>query len=190
MQIMSEETHDVTPDSSTEQSVPYDRFQEVNEERNTLRNEVEFLKGELTNLKESKEVEEEPSDWKEAKDRAVQEALTAFEQKQQEKDARDKENEDKIEKDFSHLSALGGDITKEVKTEVLEKMIKDGSTDVFATYLKIQGEKKKIAQTQQQKEEGYVPPQTSGSDIPSPSFSYESIQGKSAMDIESEAGEA
>lgn len=169
-----------------EAPVPYSRFKEVIEEKNSFKTELEQMKQEIEELKTAKEPEPEPTTYQEVEERAVKKALTQFEKRQMEAEAKDREQEQAIETKFEQLKAIGQNITPEIRKEVLTEMVKTGNTDVVATFLEIKKNLDKTSKAETQKKEGFVPPSGKGS-AASKGFSYKELRRQSLEDILAEA---
>ena len=194
----SSEEDQTTPEASEGEKtpeekgdIPYERFKEVVEEKNQLKTDLETLKGDIDTLKQQqpKEEETEPSTWKEAEDRAVKRATTQIKDEITQTLEEEREQEKSIEKSFGQLQSMGQEITPEVKKIVLTKMIETGNEDVFGVYLSAKDEIAKVQKGEQIKQEGFIPTSQKGAEAEKPAFSYQSIHGKSPMDILKEQGE-
>jgi len=176
-----------------EKTIPYERFQEVVADKNQLKTDLQSIREELEELKTIKTESETEVDWSDLTPKQLEERITAktlkkieAEQKTliKEQQLRDQE----ITKSFEYLKRLGHNITSKTERAVLNKMIMTGSNDVLATYIENQTEFDKKANADKIKQQGFIPPSGRGSDIKTPSFSYNEIKGKSLMDIVKEAG--
>jgi len=190
--IVPEDTQEATsseaetnPSGASEESVPYSRFKEVIDQKNKMVDSINTLKQDMETLKQQqpeKEVEE-PLDWREAQDRAVNEAVSKIEEKSK-KIADEKYQQDlAIEKGFEQIKGLGHDVTNATKKAVLTKMIEDGSTNVFDSYLKIKESLVKTEKAEQTKKDGFVPSSQKGSDAGKPSLPYKELRNKSLEEI-------
>ena len=182
--FMANET-DVKSDPSTEkpeQTIPYERFKEVVEERNQDRQTLAQLKEEIETLKTSlpKPEEPEPADWKEVKERAVREAMAKLEEKQAKQRQEEEEQERVIESGFQKLEALGQKITPEIRRSVLTEMVKTGD-DVYDTFLKIKAKTDKTEKVEQLKQEAI--PEGKGTDNTQIGLTYKQLHSMSIDDI-------
>jgi hypothetical protein len=177
----------VSEDENTlEGPVPYSRFKEVIDEKNSFKTDLDSLKEEIANLKAKEpEVEEEPSDWKELKERAVKEALTTFERKQLEKEQKAKEVDNQIADKLADLKAIGQEINPQIEKAIYAKLIETGSTDVVKTFLKVKAEMDKKIKTDEIKSNAQTPSSNKGSEAKS--FSYNEIHNKSLDELLAEA---
>ena len=187
-----ETENDVMPDSSTDKTilskpsdVPYNRFKEVNDELKVTRDEVNSLKEAVASLKPKEQEEEyqDPATWKEAEERFLSKAILKVKEEFSKEQKEDLLMEQKLEKTFDNLSALGHEITLFIGKTVYERMIKTGSDDVIATFAQYNQEQTKQQKGQQQRSEGFVPPSYKSSSVNVPSFSYKDIHGKDPMEM-------
>lgn len=171
---------------SEENHVPYSRFKEAND-RNKA--EIETLRGELDVLKQRQpEIEEEePDDWKEARDRTVKATIAKMKAAEQKVAADKSAHEKLIERGFKQIKAMGGELTADMEKTVLKRMIETGADDVFGTYLDTKAELAKATKGAQVKKEGFVPPSHKGTVADKTAFNYKEIQGKSLDDLVAEA---
>ena len=192
-----ETENDVMPDSSTDKTilskpsdVPYNRFKEVNDELKATRDEVNSLKEAVASLKPKEQEEEyqDPATWKEAEERFLSKAILKVKEEFSKEQKEDLLMEQKLEKTFDNLSALGHEITPSIRKTVYERMIKTGSDDVIATFAQYNQEQTKQQKGQQQRSEGFVPPSRNSSSVNVPSFSYKDIHGKDPMEMAMRAG--
>lgn len=167
-----------------EGSIPYDRFQEVNQEKNDLREELGGLKEEIETLKaqQPKVEEEEPTTWKEFEERAVKKAVSQMEDKTNQSKQENAEDEEAIEKNFDQLKSMGKEITNETKNAVLEQMIKTGG-DVFDSYLQVQTDQSKESKADEIKQQGSIPSSQKGSEANANRMSYDQLKKTSLDDI-------
>jgi len=197
-----EETQEVTP-SVTEQtnadvgedvkapvadSVPYNRFKEVIDEKNSFKTELDMMKQEIESLKAVQEPEPEPTTYQEVEERAVKKAITQFERRQAETQAQDRAREEAIDNKFEQLKDIGQEITPDIRKAVLTKILETGNDDVVAHLLEVKKSLDKTSKAETLKKEGYIPPSHKGSPA-AKSFSYKEIRSKSIDDILAEAGE-
>ena len=176
---------------SDKDSIPYYRFKEKVDEVNEVKSTLETLKEDMETLKQQQpeKEEEEPTTWKEMEERAVSKAVKEMEGRQAKTSEADVAQERAIDKSFDHLQKLGNDITPDVKKQVLEQMIKTGNEDVVGNYLQIKDQVDKQIKSEQTKQDGFIPSSDKGADVERPAVSYESIRGKSVIDIVREAEE-
>ena len=174
---------ETVPSTEVEKTVPYERFHEIVEERNEFKTNLEKMREEIETLKTSlpKEVEPDPADWKEVKERAVKEAISKMEEKYQKTRQEEEEQEEAIESQFEKLSALGQTITPEVRKAVLTEMVKTGN-DVFETYLSVKEKLDKSEKTQQLKEDN-IPAGKGGTDNNTVGLTYKQLHSMSIDDI-------
>lgn len=179
---------EVSEDEKTPEEglIPYSRFKEVIEEKNTFKTELELMKNEIESLK-AQEPEEEPATWQEAEKRTIEKAAAKIREDFQSEAEKERQQEMEIERGFENLKKIGQDVNQDIRKAVLSNMIKTGKTDVIENYLDIKSELDKNAKTTQVKKEGFIPPSQKGSEA-TPTFNYNSIRGKSPVDIAREAG--
>ena len=171
-------------ETSDESPVPYSRFKEVIDDKNEIKEALDTAKKDIEDLKvKVQPVEEEPSDWKEASDRATEKALKAMEAKQEVKAKEQAEQDKAIQVSFDTLRKLGKEVTKDVESKVLAEMIKSGSSNVLATYAELDSKESFKNKVQQQKKEGFVPSSKGGAKADTGNFSYKDIRGKSIDEI-------
>jgi len=179
-------TGEQTPEGKEEKGgVPYSRFNEVNEGLKTSQTEIESLKQEMEALKAQQPVEEEqePSTWKEVKERAVKESVGKMREELKKEAEKEFALEREIDRRFEQLEEIGETVSPEIRNSVMKKMIEKGSNDVFETYLKYKEDFQKQTRVEQQKQEGFVPSSSRGGEPKVPSFSYKEIKGKSLDEI-------
>ena len=194
----SSEEEQTTPEGSeagktpeVKDTIPYPRFKEVIEEKNSLKTDIEILRREIADLKQQQPLEEEePLDWKEAEQRTISKVLTEIERKNQERAEEDYRQEQEIENSFEQLKSIGQEITPTIKRAVLTEMIKTGDDDVFGTYLKIKEKLIKTEKTEQQKKEGFIPSSEKGATAGKPGLSYKELKSKSLDEIIEQASKA
>lgn len=167
-------------------SVPYHRFKEVIEEKNAYKNDLEKMRADIESLKAVKEPEPEPTTYQEVEERAVKKAMTAFERRQAEAEAKERAEEQAIETKFDQLKAIGQDINSEIRKAVLAKMVETGNNDVVATFLEVKKSLDKTSKIEKQKKEGFIPPSHKGSPAAN-GYSYKEIRNKSLDQIIDEA---
>ena len=177
-----------TPESKD--TVPYDRFKEVIDDKNEMKTKFEILEKEIETLKQQKVTEEEPLDWKEAETRTVNKAVSKIEQKAQVKADQERQEELRIENSFEQLKEIGQEITPDIKRAVLIDMIKTGDGDVLGTYLKLKKQLIVTQKTEQQKEEGFVPSSDKGATAGESGMTYKQLRGTSLDDIVEKASKA
>lgn len=172
-------------ETPSEGQVPYSRFQEVITEKNEMKETMETLKQDMETLKQQQpeKEEEEPTTWKEMEERAVSKAVDKMRGDIKTASEADSVQERAIEASFNNLRKLGNDITPAVEKQVLEQMIKTGNEDVVGNYLQIKDQADKSVKSEQVKQAGFIPSSEKGADVERPAVSYESIQGKTPMDI-------
>jgi len=168
-----------------EDSVPYARFKEVIEEKNSFKAELGQMREEIESLK-AKEPEPEPTTFQEVEDRAIKKALTQFEKRQAESQEKEREQEQAIENKFEQLKQIGQDITPELRKAVLTEMVRTGNDDVVATFLEVKKSLDKSSKSETLKKEGFIPPSHKGSPAPS-GYNYKEIQSKTLDQIIDEA---
>ena len=173
---------DKTPE---EEAVPYSRFKEIIEEKNSLKDDLTTLKEDIATLKQGQkpEVEEEPLDWKEAEKRTVDKAVAKIKGELETKAEQDQAQDRAIENSFTQLKTMGQEITPTVKKAVLTEMIKSGNEDVFATYLKIKEQSVKDTKVEEIKEKGFIPPSQKGSGAGTGGLSYDQLKAMSMDEI-------
>ncbi len=171
-------------------SVPYDRFKEVIDSRDEDREALKTLKEDMETLKQQqpKKEEEEPLDWREAENRAVDKAVSKIEEKNRNIADEKHQHDSAIEKGFEQIKGLGHEVTNDIKKAVLTKMIKDGSTDVFDTYLKVKESLVKTEKTDQTKKDGFIPSSQKGTDAGKPGIPYKKLRDMSLEEIAEGAG--
>ena len=192
-----EEKQEATPsveETNLKDTVPYERFKEVIDEKNEFKGDIKSLKESIETLKQSQqqkpEPEEEPLDWREAQSRTIKKAVSIVEKKAQEKADEDYQQEQKIETSFKQLKGIGQEITPEIKKAVLTKMIETGESDVFGTYLKIKEQTVKTEKTEIQKKEGFVPSSEKATVAGKTSIPYKQLRNTSLDDIVEGASKA
>lgn len=174
---------------SDESQVPYSRFKEVIDSRNEFKTDIDTLKGEIEALKQQqpKEEEEEPLDWKEARQKTIDKAVATMEAKQQEIEKVKTIQGRLMEKRFQQLKSMGQDITPAMEKSVLKRLIETSSDDVIGTFLELQATQAKTTKGEQVKKEGFVPPSHKGTVADKDAFTYKEIRGKSLDELMSEA---
>ena len=170
-----------------EDSVPYHRFKEVIEEKNSYKNDLERMRTDIESLKAAKEPEPEPTTYQEVEERAVKKAMTQFEQKQATAEAKKRADEQALDIKFDQLQSIGQTITPEIRKNVYAEMIKTGSTDVVATFLEVKKSLDRTSKAETLKKESFIPPSHKGSPATS-GYSYKEIKNKSIDQMLDEAG--
>jgi len=194
-QVDGQPTESSAENKTEEKTIPYERFQEVNEkfraslnEQTQLKTDLQSIREELESLKLNQTEPEEELDWSNLTPKQFEERITAktlkkIENEQKtlykEQQLRDQE----IAKSFAYLKQLGHNITEKTERDVLNKMIMTGSNDVLATYIENQAEFVRKTENEQIKQGAFVPFSSKGADIQMPAFTYDSIRGKSLMDF-------
>ena len=185
--IIPEENQDTTPSVAEEkqESVPYSRFKEVIDQKNKMGDDVKFLREEFETFKQRQpeKEEEEPLDWRQAEERAVNKALLAMEKKNKESADKEHQNDLAIEKGFDQLIAMGKEVTPAIKKAVLTKMIQSGDTDVIDTFLSIEKKAEETDKVEQIKKEGAIPSSQKGSEAGKSNLPYKELRNKSLDEI-------
>ena len=181
-----EETGEETPKEKG--PVPYERFQEVIDDKNQFKSDLETLTKEVQGLKDLKTPEEEPADWKEAETRTVDKAVTKIKGEMKVEADAEVAREEAIEKGFDQIKGLGQEITPEIRKATLEHMVKSGE-DVYDSFLKVKQRSIKSEQLKTPKGEGFVPPQSKGTEGPGSDLSYKEIRSKSLDDLMEEGSQ-
>ncbi len=180
------------PSQEGKETIPYERFKEVIDDKNEMKDNLQTLQQEIETLKQQRpEVEEEePLDWKEAEKRAVNKAVTKMEESAKKVAEESRKQDQRIEKSFEQLEEIGQKITPDIRRTVLTKMIKTGSKDVLGTYLTIKEQIVKTEKVEQLKKEGFVPSSQKGSVAGKPGLSYKQLRDTPLDEIVERASKA
>lgn len=168
-----------------EGTIPYERFKEVNDELKNTKEDISSLREEMDTLKAlatPPEEEEEPADWKEAEQRAVKKALATMRTEQQKSSEANQQEEKEIEQAFSNLSKIDKNITPEVRTAVLKRVVQTGES-VYDAFVAHQSESQKQTQAEQRKQGAFVPPAGQGTEAKGSGIPYAQLKKMSLDDM-------